>query len=341
MPHRRAARARPRGSEMPALAVTDHGNMFSAVVFHDAARKQGIKPILGCEVYVAPGQPPDERQAPSARRHNHLIAAGARPTTGYHNLVKLVSVGLHSRASTTSRASTRTCWRSTARASIGLSRLPQGRGRRAHRCAGAERGGAASGGAFTGHPRRGQLLPRGAGPRHRRSSGVVNHGLLPLSAKTWASRWSATNDVHYLRRDDHQAARRPAVHRHGQDGERRRAPALRRRPVLPEVAPRRWRAVFGRPARRRCANTVAIAERCDVDLLERASDLPELRRARGLHARELLRAGRARGLRAAPARGCEALRAAGRAAPPDRRLRGAARLRDRRHQADAASRATS
>ena len=41
--------------KMPALAVTEHGNMFSAVVFHDAARKRGINPILGCEVYVAPG----------------------------------------------------------------------------------------------------------------------------------------------------------------------------------------------------------------------------------------------------------------------------------------------
>ncbi|HKT80500.1 MAG TPA: PHP domain-containing protein, partial [Vicinamibacterales bacterium] len=41
--------------KMPALAVTEHGNMFSAVAFHDAAEKRGIKPILGCEVYVAPG----------------------------------------------------------------------------------------------------------------------------------------------------------------------------------------------------------------------------------------------------------------------------------------------
>ena len=41
--------------KMPALAVTEHGNMFSAVVFHDQARKRGIKPILGCEVYIAPG----------------------------------------------------------------------------------------------------------------------------------------------------------------------------------------------------------------------------------------------------------------------------------------------
>ena len=40
---------------MPAIAVTEHGNMFSSVIFHDHARKRGLKPILGCEVYVAPG----------------------------------------------------------------------------------------------------------------------------------------------------------------------------------------------------------------------------------------------------------------------------------------------
>ncbi len=42
-------------AEVPAAAITEHGNMFSAIVFHDQARKRGINPILGCEVYVAPG----------------------------------------------------------------------------------------------------------------------------------------------------------------------------------------------------------------------------------------------------------------------------------------------
>jgi len=38
---------------MKAMAITDHGNMFGAVAFHDACREQGLKPILGCEIYVA------------------------------------------------------------------------------------------------------------------------------------------------------------------------------------------------------------------------------------------------------------------------------------------------
>ena len=48
--------------KMPALAVTEHGNMFSSVIFHDHAKQRGVNPILGCEVYVAPGQPPDEER---------------------------------------------------------------------------------------------------------------------------------------------------------------------------------------------------------------------------------------------------------------------------------------
>src|ERR671930_2443309 len=49
--------------KMPALAVTEHGNLFSSVIFHDHARQHGIKPILGCEVYVAPG----DRRGPDGR----------------------------------------------------------------------------------------------------------------------------------------------------------------------------------------------------------------------------------------------------------------------------------
>ncbi len=55
--------------KMPAVAITEHGNMFSSVIFHDQARKRGINPILGCEVYVAPGDRRDEeRHAGGDRR---------------------------------------------------------------------------------------------------------------------------------------------------------------------------------------------------------------------------------------------------------------------------------
>src|SRR6186997_2335800 len=77
--------------KMPALAVTEHGNMFSAVVFHDAARKRGIKPILGCEVYVAPGSRTDRSGTPGETA-NHLVLL-AETNEGFHNLIKLVSSG--------------------------------------------------------------------------------------------------------------------------------------------------------------------------------------------------------------------------------------------------------
>ena len=77
--------------KMPAVAVTEHGNLFSAVTFHDAARKRGIKPILGCEVYVAPGARTDRSGQPGETA-NHLVLL-AETNEGFHNLIKLVSCG--------------------------------------------------------------------------------------------------------------------------------------------------------------------------------------------------------------------------------------------------------
>src|ERR671930_1738301 len=76
--------------KMPALAVTEHGNMFSSVVFHDHARERGIKPILGCEVYVAQGSRFD-KNGPQTET-NHLVLL-AETDEGYKNLIKLVSAG--------------------------------------------------------------------------------------------------------------------------------------------------------------------------------------------------------------------------------------------------------
>jgi DNA polymerase-3 subunit alpha len=76
---------------MPAAAITDHGNMFGALAFYLAAQKIGIKPILGCEVYVAVTSH-DDRSSPQARERRHLVLL-AQNLEGYHNLVKLVSAG--------------------------------------------------------------------------------------------------------------------------------------------------------------------------------------------------------------------------------------------------------
>src|SRR3954469_21386497 len=77
--------------KMPAIAVTEHGNMFSSVVFHDHARARGLNPILGCEVYVAPGDRRNKSGVPGETQ-NHLVLL-AETLEGYHNLIKLVSAG--------------------------------------------------------------------------------------------------------------------------------------------------------------------------------------------------------------------------------------------------------
>ena len=75
---------------MTALALTDHGNMFGAKEFYDVCNKEGIKPILGCETYVAETSRHNKKDAKIDRSGNHLILL-AKNLVGYHNLLKLVS----------------------------------------------------------------------------------------------------------------------------------------------------------------------------------------------------------------------------------------------------------
>ena len=75
---------------MPAVAITDHGNLFGAIDFYQQAEKAGIKPIIGCEVYMAPGKMTD-RNATSGRDAAHHFTLLSKDATGYANLVKLVS----------------------------------------------------------------------------------------------------------------------------------------------------------------------------------------------------------------------------------------------------------
>src|SRR6478736_8830768 len=77
------------GMKMPAVAITDHGNLHGAIEFYQAATNAGIKPIIGCEAYMAPGsikdRPANQRDA---AYHFTLLA---RDDAGYRNLVKLIS----------------------------------------------------------------------------------------------------------------------------------------------------------------------------------------------------------------------------------------------------------
>jgi DNA polymerase-3 subunit alpha len=79
--------------EMPGLALTDHGCMFGAWNFHKMATKEGLKPIVGMEAYVAPGDRRDRsRSGKGDRAYYHLVLL-ARDLVGYRNLVKLSSIG--------------------------------------------------------------------------------------------------------------------------------------------------------------------------------------------------------------------------------------------------------
>ncbi len=85
-----AKRAKELG--MDSLAITDHGVMFGVIDFYRAALSVGIKPILGCEIYVAPGSRFDKETGISDDRYYHLVLL-AENNTGYDNLMKIVSKG--------------------------------------------------------------------------------------------------------------------------------------------------------------------------------------------------------------------------------------------------------
>ena len=77
---------------MKSAAITDHGVMFGCIDFYKAAKAAGIKPILGCEVYVAPGSRFDKEVGKEEDRYYHLVLL-AETQEGYQNLIKIVSYG--------------------------------------------------------------------------------------------------------------------------------------------------------------------------------------------------------------------------------------------------------
>ena len=84
----------PRAKElgMDSLAITDHGVMYGVIDFYKKAKEVGIKPILGCEIYVAPGSRFDREQGRGEDRYYHLVLL-AENNQGYKNLMKIVTRG--------------------------------------------------------------------------------------------------------------------------------------------------------------------------------------------------------------------------------------------------------
>jgi len=183
--------------KMPALAVTEHGNMFSSVVFHDHARERGLKPILGCEVYVAQGSRFD-KSGPQTET-NHLVLL-AETDEGYKNLIKLVSAGYTEGFYYRPRID-KELLAKHAKGLIGLSSCLKGEVASALKVEQARPALEAAG-------RLRDIL----GPRNFflemqyqgiEEQQIVNRGLLPL-ARDLDLPLVCTNDVHYLKQDDHQ-----------------------------------------------------------------------------------------------------------------------------------------
>src|SRR5437762_3888329 len=182
---------------MPAIAVTEHGNLFSSVIFHDHARQRGLKPILGCEVYMAPGSRLTKSGTPGETA-NHLVLL-AETNEGYHNLIKLVSAGYTEGFYYKPRID-KELLAQHARGLIGLSsclkgevatEIRSGRERKARDAAAQFRDILGEGNMFL------EMQYQGIEDQL-----VVNKGLLPI-ARDLHLPLVATNDVHYLTQADH------------------------------------------------------------------------------------------------------------------------------------------
>ena len=183
--------------KMPALAVTEHGNMFSSVVFHDHARERGLKPILGCEVYVAQGSRFD-KSGPQTET-NHLVLL-AETNEGYRNLIKLVSAGYTEGFYYRPRID-KDLLAQHASGLIGLSSCLKGEVASALKVEQARP-------ALEAAARLRDILGPDNFFLEMQYQGIeeqrtVNRGLMPL-ARELNLPLVATNDVHYLRQGDHQ-----------------------------------------------------------------------------------------------------------------------------------------
>src|SRR5215203_1188709 len=252
--------------KMPALAVTEHGNMFSAVTFHDAARKRGINPILGCEVYVAPGDRREKSGTPGETA-NHLVLL-AENEKGFKNLIKLVSSGYTEGFYYKPRID-KQLLAQHAKGLIGLSSCLKGevatgirteQQRKAIDAAAAYRDILGQNNFFL------EMQYQGIDEQK-----VVNVGLQPI-AKELNLQLVATNDVHYLQNSDHKphdillcigtgkmVNDTERLKYHGDQFYLKTAAEMAQ--------------VFG-DFPEAMANTVRIAERCNVDLSGTVNHLP-------------------------------------------------------------------
>jgi DNA polymerase-3 subunit alpha len=251
--------------KMPALAVTEHGNMFSSVAFHDHARERGLKPILGCEVYVAQGSRFD-KSGPQTET-NHLVLL-AETDEGYKNLIKLVSAGYTEGFYYRPRID-RELLAHHARGLIGLSSCLKGEVASALKVEQARAALEAAG-------RLRDILGQDNFFLEMQYQGIeeqkiVNRGLLPL-ARDLNLPLVCTNDVHYLKQGDHQPHDILLCIGTGKtvnDAQRMRYHGDQFFLKTPD----QMAAVF-KDTPEALRNTLLIAERCDVTIPKGQNHLP-------------------------------------------------------------------
>jgi DNA polymerase-3 subunit alpha len=257
---------------MKAMAITDHGNMFGAVAFHDACRDHGLKPILGCEVYVAVGSRLEKSAMGITEAYTHLTLLAA-DDEGYHNLVKLVSIGYLEGFYHRPRIDKEVLARH-GRGLIGLS------GCLSSEVAGCLRAGDEPG-ALRAVGELSDILGPGRFFLELMDHGIedqrrVNRGLLRIRERTGLP-LVATNDAHYLHADDHHAHDVLLCIGSGKkvsDADRLRFDTnefyLKSAAEMARLFPEHPEAL---------ANTVRIAEMCDFSLATAGSlpafDVPE------------------------------------------------------------------
>ncbi len=251
---------------MPSLAVTEHGNLFSAITFYDQAKKRGIKPIMGCEVYVAPGARTTKSGTPGETA-NHLILL-AETNEGFRNLVKLTSSAYTEGFYYKPRID-KEILAQHAKGLIGLSSCLKGeipshlradQFQRAVQAAAQYRDILGPENFFL------ELQFQGIEEQRR-----VNEGLLPL-ARQLEMPLVCTNDVHYLRQADarpHDILLCIGTGKIANDPERMKYYGDQFYLKTPEE----MEAVFGHLPDA-MHNTVAIAERCNVNLDDKGPYLP-------------------------------------------------------------------
>ncbi|HJT45076.1 MAG TPA: DNA polymerase III subunit alpha, partial [Chthoniobacterales bacterium] len=252
--------------EMPAVAMTDHGNLFGAIEFYQEAERAGIKPIIGCEAYIAPKS--HKEKATSMREAAYHFTLLAENEIGYRNLVKLITTahldGFHYRPRIDKELLA-----AHSSGLIGLSGCLASEVNSALQANNVQKATAAA-------------------AEYRDILGQENffvelhdHGLeeqkwcnavLPKIAKDLGVGLVAANDVHFLRRDDHDAHDVMLCIGTGkmvQDEAR-----MRYAPELYFKSPAEMRALF-KDHPDSITNTLAIGERCDLTIEFGRSKYPE------------------------------------------------------------------